>query len=156
LAQPDWLVCAHEAGHIAAAFLRGGTITAVSVEPNDERLGEVVAEFYPKDWRSVTVYCMAGFWAQHHIAECHYPWDYARIDKILWEEILRENRATKGAEQRCFRTAEELVLDNRELILAVAKALQQGQDKDWICRFLLDTYPKESNGRYKARARRRH
>jgi hypothetical protein len=156
LVQPDWLVCVHEAGHIVAAHLRGGNIKSVSVEPRGETLGEVYAEFQPNDWRSLTIFYMSGFWAQHHIYGTRYPWTYARFDQAAWERTLREHSATRGAEQRCFRAAEAIVLDHEALILDIAKALQQGQDKDQICHFLSQVYPKGTYGKYKPGAQRRH
>jgi hypothetical protein len=146
----------HEAGHAVAAMVRGGEIKSIHVDPKGDILGEVYAEFRHRDWRSLTIFLMAGFWAQHHIADCRYPWGYSAIDQQLWTQTLRANGASKGAEQRCFQSARQIVLDYEAMIVAVAQSLQAGHEKDHVCTLISEMMARDYHGKHKTGARRRH
>lgn len=132
---PNWLVCVHEAGHAVVAHAMCGWVTDIYACPYGGIAGSCAVQV--SSWKELVVFAMAGFWAQHHIADCKYPWSYASLDKVLWQAHLKENKATEETELALWKLSEHLVKRHRRLILRVAKQIK-GRANQVQIRMMID------------------
>jgi len=118
------------------AHINEGEITELWVNPNGWRAGGCEAIFLDENAEGLIRFLMAGFWAQHHIADEHYPWESSRFDAENWKRFIRQHELTDEDEDRLWAETEAQVLQHRRLILHTAKRLRKGRSMEKIVHFL--------------------
>jgi hypothetical protein len=125
------------------AYLQGARLSEISVRQGCGEGGSVFAYFDDGDWRSLVLFMMAGYWAQHYFVRDPRAWSDSSLDQWEWERILKAWEAPPGTEEALFLLCEKLVLRNRRLILKVAHKLQSGAGVEAIKTYLQHAAPRK-------------
>lgn len=134
--KPAWIPCVHEAAHAVIAHLQNGQIIKLWVSRCGEWNGECFAEFDGGNVEGLILFLMAGYWAQHHIGQCHFPMHYCSVDQSLWKQAAKDHQISDEQEAALWKKAEELVLQHRRLIRHAAKRLRKGKPGHEVIRFI--------------------